>query len=124
MSKELKYVECPNCGEVFDDTGKFFYTGSFWGWHKFTCNECDYVFKYPTSRHYFALSLLWWLIMTVLQSIMMLGEEVAFVVILPYLVLCVISFRDFWGGLINHFSLKKNVPWDYTVRLFNTIQKK
>lgn len=52
MSKELKYVECPNCGEVFDDTAKFYAHRDPVGINSFKCLHCWKEFKYPSHVNY------------------------------------------------------------------------
>lgn len=52
MSKELKYVECPNCGEVFDDSDKFKKGFDAIGINTFRCLNCQKDFKYPSNKNY------------------------------------------------------------------------
>lgn len=129
MSKELKYVECPNCGEVFDDSDKFIEKKTFLNHHKFTCQNCDYSFKYPSNRPYFrnfliclAISVVFGGLVSVIAENM--SEDDLFMAITIPLVLGLIINAYMVEGLLGGISnklLENKVPYNYKKRLHNTL---
>jgi DNA-directed RNA polymerase subunit RPC12/RpoP len=51
-TKELDYVECPNCKAKFDNRLEFDLTKNWVGLAKFRCTSCNRIFNYPVSKSY------------------------------------------------------------------------
>lgn len=51
-TNNLKYVQCPNCKQNFDNNSKFDLSKHWLGLKSFKCKNCNRNFNYPVSTKY------------------------------------------------------------------------
>lgn len=124
MGKELNYVVCPDCKEVFDDYGKFEIKKTFLGYHLLVCSKCDLTFRYPSTIPHLKI-----LVITILGLFLCSCLFALFVgigVLVPVLLFAItivimsaITIKTLIGIFVD-YSIKKRVPIDYKCRFYNT----
>lgn len=124
MSEEnLKYVECPNCKEIFEKKDKFSLGRNFVGIHKFTCKNCSKKFKYPSQKKYIIDLIigvvLWYLSAMVDTYDIYTTATMSAVGIAGFF----LTLQGIWGGIENSSLKKKYTDWENKIHNTKVISK-